>query len=217
MPEAKTFWNSFSKAALDLLYPPKCGLCGFLGDNAICDACGDSFEKLDNQIVEQDPSFVVNGWARLYVYSGRSGQAVQRLKYSRVTSLAEPMSKRLWEFAERVNLDDADMYLPVPIHWGRRFLRGFNQAELLCDAFPRKSVRKDVLLRWRATRPQVGLTPEERRKNLEGAFRTTKDLSGQKVVLVDDVLTTGVTIAECAKSLREAGAMEIYALAFAGA
>ena len=141
---------------------------------------------------------------------------MQRLKFSRATVLARPMSEKLHSFVEALGLDAADLIIPVPIHWSRRYYRGFNQSELLCERFSRELIETRLLKRVRATRPQVGLTPDERRQNLRNAFACGKDITGKKVLLVDDVITTGHTVGECAKTLKNAGALEVMAVAFAG-
>ena len=152
----------------------------------------------------------------LYAYSDRAAQAVTRLKYERATSLAGPMAKLMRAGAEELDLLSLGLIVPVPIHWTRRFRRGFNQSELLCEAMPAASVCPSALRRIRATRPQVGLARAERLRNLNGAFRADPSVSGKSVLLVDDVLTTGHTAEECARALREAGASDVKALFFAG-
>lgn len=152
----------------------------------------------------------------LFDYSGRAAQAVQHLKYARGTSVADWMAKRLAAFADENTLLGCDVIVPVPIHWSRRCYRGFNQAELLTSALPRDLVRTDLLKRTRATRPQVDLSLEERLANLEGAFQASPGVAKLRVLLVDDVCTTGQTAKECARALREAGAQSVGVLAFAG-
>lgn len=158
----------------------------------------------------------LDGVARLFRYEGRGKQAVQRLKFSRATALAKPMSEKLRRFAIDLGLSEVDFIIPVPIHWTRRFLRGFNQSELLCEEIGASLVRTNILRRKRATRPQVGLTPDERRQNLLNAFECRSDVSGKRILLVDDVITTGHTVGECAKTLKVKGAMEVRAIAFTG-
>ena len=216
MSGAGSFWSSCSKAALNLLYPPKCGLCGLLGDEAICSVCAGSFQAKDLVLNSDHGLEFVDHIAALYAYEGRASQAVLRLKYSRITSLAEPMARLIAEYAKDLNLLDFDAFVPVPIHWTRRCFRGFNQSELLCEALPLDRVRTDLLRRTRATRSQTGLKPEERKRNLLGAFAGSPNAKGMLIALVDDVLTTGYTAQECARALKEAGASEVVAIAFAG-
>ena len=104
--------------------------------------------------------------------------------------------------------------MPVPIHRSRLSERGFNQALSLCQELPTGGTGKQ-LVRIRKTRPQVELTPEQRAKNLVGAFRCEESLAGKRVLLVDDVFTTGATANECAKAMKEAGAAWVGVLVFA--
>jgi len=201
---------------LQLAFPSRCGLCGVLGDKPICAICEAGFVPGDTAVQTPDWRGALDGVARLFRYEGRSEQAVQRLKFSRATVLARPMSTKLFAFVEELGLDAADFIVPVPIHWSRRYHRGFNQSELLCESFPRESTKTKMLERIRATRPQVGLTPDERRQNLRNAFACRTNVAGKKILLVDDVITTGHTVGECAKTLKNAGALEVMAVAFAG-
>jgi competence protein ComFC len=228
MPAANTSLSSFCRGLLDLLYPPKCALCGELGTEAVCPECRAGFAPQHPNETRQVAG--LSAVRALFAYADVSGRAVKRLKYERVTSLAAPMGQLMLEGAEEHELLGVDLIVPVPIHWTRRCRRGFNQSELLCEAFGRPALVADLpnrpngtpavcygaLRRIRATRPQVGLDRERRLRNLSGAFRAHPCVSGMRVLLIDDVLTTGHTAQECAKTLREAGAAEVKALFFAG-
>ncbi|HEY0867814.1 MAG TPA: phosphoribosyltransferase family protein [Fimbriimonas sp.] len=203
--------SGFSRL-LDLLYPRRCPLCGSLSPESPCAVCLSDFPEARFPFRSGDGE--VASWASVYSYHGRAAQAVQLLKYNRRTSLSSAMSAALKRRYEEV-FAPVDAVVPVPIHWSRRCTRGFNQSELLCEAFPAALVRTDVLFRVRATRPQVGLSHEERLTNLQGAFRA-KGAPGMSILLVDDVLTSGQTARECARALRAAGAREVAFLAFAG-
>lgn len=208
--------SRLGEAGLDVLYPPKCGLCGVLGSPAICNVCEGDFEPFDVDLALRTETEPLDGMARLYRYQGRAAQAVQRLKYARCTSLIDPMARRLAEFAERVGLLHYDLFVPVPIHASRRRFRGFNQSEALARYLPAEGVRPDQLVRTRPTMPQTSLSHEERLQNLKGAFEAGSAVRGQHVVLVDDVLTSGQTALECARALKAAGAKEVVALTFCG-
>jgi competence protein ComFC len=203
-------------ALIQLFYPDRCGVCGSLGDEPICAICQADFRPGDGAVRTPAWRGGLDGVAHLYHYEGRARQAVQRLKFDRATLLARPMADAIASFVTRSGLDSADFFLPVPIHWVRRAYRGFNQSELLCERLDPRRVRTDLLRRVRATRPQVGLAPDERRRNLLGAFLAKPGVSGASVVLVDDVITTGHTVGECARALKEAGALEVRAVAFCG-
>lgn len=202
------------RALLDAVFPSRCGICGLLGDRPICMICESAFAPADDSVKSPRWRGALDGVARIYLYEGRAEQAVRRLKYSRATVLGEPMAELLSEYSAKVGMDDADMVLPVPIHWTRRCYRGFNQSDLLVESFER--VKAGALQRIRATRPQVGLNPDQRRRNLLGAFRCRGDVAGKTILLVDDVITTGHTVGECARTLKDAGALSVRALAFCG-
>ena len=143
-------------------------------------------------------------------------QAVHRLKYDgwwRVAdSLAEAM-RGLEPLTGQVSL------IPVPLGARRARERGYNQSERIADALARRlgaPVRTDLLRRVRETRTQTALTPEARRANLAGAFGA-KDARGLAVVLVDDVFTTGATLASAAEALAAAGAASVDGVTFARA
>jgi ComF family protein len=108
--------------------------------------------------------------------------------------------------------------VPVPLHEQRLAERGYNQSELLAEHFCRAvelPLQPSWLQRVRETRQQVGLGPNERRANVEGAFVATSNVAGQNLLLVDDVYTTGATLRACAKAAQMAGARSIYGLTLA--
>lgn len=209
MSVARHFLSSCSS----LFYPSRCGLCGVLGDEPVCPTCLQDFVPTDSlhEPLDGGPLKVI---ATVFPYDGRVGQAVRRLKYSRATSLAGPLAALLAEAQSRLGLDQYDLVVPIPIHWSRRCVRGFNQSELLCERMP--AVDRRIVRRIRRTKPQASLTREQRLTNLEGAFRADASVARKSVLLVDDVLTTGHTARECARALIEAGAAEVAALALAG-
>lgn len=152
----------------------------------------------------------LDGFAIAFSYQGRAAQAIRRIKYSRVTTLAEPLSEILLDRYLKLHLGFQPLIVPVPIHWSRRFARGFNQSDLLAKHLP--GIRSYSFLRIRATKPQVGLSPQQRLTNLRGAFRADASVKGQHVLLVDDVLTSGGTATECARALKAEGAASVLLL-----
>lgn len=184
-----------------------------MASSGLCEECREAFEPAQNAVERLD-SGSLSIAIGLYKYEGRVAQAVQRLKYERVTSLADPLANLIEIGFREYGGDSWDMIAPVPIHWRRLCWRGFNQAELLARNLPHM-IQGKGLLRIRATRPQVRLSPEERRTNLLGAFRSDASVRGKAVLLVDDVLTSGSTARACADALVAAGASRVGILALA--
>jgi ComF family protein len=123
--------------------------------------------------------------------------------------LAERLALAAW-------VDRIDVIAPVPLHWGRRMSRGFNQSELLVRQLRRVTGRKAAMKRLRRTRPtphQMNLPAWQRQGNVRGAFATGwlgGDFRGKGVLVVDDVMTSGTTIGECVRVVQEAGAREVF-------
>ena len=144
-------------------------------------------------------------------------QAIHEFKYEGVANLAAPLAEWLVA-AWRLDQLDAGLIVPVPLHSKREAERGYNQSALLARALARAvgvAVAPAELVRTVRTRPQVGLTAEERKLNIAGAFRCTGDVTGQRIVLVDDVCTTGATLEACGQALRDAGAAGVWGLTLA--
>jgi ComF family protein len=146
---------------------------------------------------------------------------VHALKYSDRLDLAPMMGRWLGQ-AGRELLAEADALVPVPLHWRRLWARRFNQSAMLAAAVSSQTgvpVATGALKRVKPTAQQVGLSRTERTANVQGAFRVPKDgtaaVTGRRLVLVDDVLTSGATVDGCARALLRAGAANVDVLVFA--
>lgn len=154
-------------------------------------------------------------------FSDVARDLVHLLKYGDRLDLVQPFSRWMSRAGSEL-LRECDAIVPVPLHWTRLFQRRFNQSAALARALSQRTkipVIDDALLRVRATPPQVGLARNERAKNVHGAFSVEKGLrakvKGKRIVLIDDVLTTGATANACARVLRRAGATRIDVLTLA--
>lgn len=153
-------------------------------------------------------------------YEGSLRRAIQLLKYDGLEPLATVLGERAAEALGRP--DSYDAIVPAPLHRSRLRMRGFNQAALIAREAGRRlglPVECGWLVRVKPTPPQAGLTRRERRENLRGAFRVPRreDVRGKRVLLADDVATTGATFEACARALKRAGASHAAALAVARA
>ncbi len=154
------------------------------------------------------------------LYQGPLVKAIHSFKYAgKTTGLSSFAVFKNRQILLR-DLTEPDLIMPVPLHPRRLRERGFNQALLLANAFfpdRRGKIAPALLARRYWTLPQTGLSGPARRKNIKGAFRVKKParIAGRQVLLVDDVLTTGATVEECARVLCRAGAREVQVITLA--
>jgi competence protein ComFC len=223
--------TSAGRHFLDLLYPPQCPGCGRVGV-LFCDRC--------RGLVQAYPAGVCAYCARpqpagglcaacraigspldaVYpaaVFTGPIQKAIHAFKYEGVADLAGPLAD--WLVATwRLRGLEADLIVPVPLHRKREAERGYNQSALLARELSRRlsvPIAPAALVRVVYTLPQVGLTRDERRDNTAGAFRCAGEVTDLRIVLVDDVCTTGATLAACAAQLKAGGAARVTGLTVA--
>ncbi len=199
-------------AKLSFIEPPYCPL---LGIPFVYDPGPD---MLSMEAIANPPAYAR---ARAVVrYDEIARTLVHALKYHDRTDLAPAMGRWMAR-AGRELLDGADMLIPVPLHWRRAWGRRFNQSGALSRAIERHSgvkLRGDLLQRVRATEQQVGLSRAQRASNVQGAFQLSAEAKSQvqsrRMVLIDDVLTTGATLDACARALLRAKASQVDVLVF---
>ena len=230
------------RLALDLALPPLCPSCREpLGDGVgLCAACWSKLSfieppycarlgipflydpgpgLLSMEAIANPPAY---DRARAAVrYDDVARALVVSYKYSDRMDLA-PLMGRWMARAGTELLADADALIPVPLHWRRLWARRFNQSAALAGAIAAASgvpVLHSALKRVRATAQQVGLSKAERADNVQGAFRVPAEekanVAGRRLVLIDDVLTSGATVDTCARALLRAGAAHVDVLVFA--
>ena len=196
---------------ITFLGEPCCARCGLpfaheLGDGALCGACAEGPPAYDR--------------ARSALrYDDGSRKLILAFKHGDRLHGAPAFGDWMRRAGARL-LADADLLMPVPLHWTRLFSRRYNQSSLLAHAVHRAGgppVAPDWLIRKRRTVSQGEFGPEGRQRNVRSAFalKPGKSVQGRKIVLVDDVLTTGATVEECARVLKRAGADRVDALALA--
>jgi ComF family protein len=219
---------------LDLLFPPVCGGCGKLGKRW-CDHCHQSLALLPESVCEicgepqktigicrkckisRPPYKVLRSWV---VFKDPVRTALHKLKYRRDIGLGDALALPLAGYIDSLNWD-VDVLVPVPLSPQRLSERGYNQVALI--AHPLAMIYKwnyspGALQRIKSTRSQVGLTIEQRRENVHNAFSASPRLvRNKKVLLMDDVATTGATLISASTALLDAGASNVYALTAARA
>ena len=233
-------------ALLDILFPPRCHVCReFIPDagrihlcvacraqltpigSPLCPCCGIPFTTVDGidhpcgTCLATPPPFRASRSALLF--AGPARELIHRLKYGGTVHHRRPLGLLTAELLAPFAADRApDLLVPVPLHVRRLRQRGFNQAVLLGEVLGREwgvPLAREVLRRIRWTEPQVGLPAAERADNVRGAFAVADPIrvAGRRVMLVDDVCTTGSTLYECGRTLRKAGAAEVLAVTVARA
>jgi len=146
---------------------------------------------------------------------------IHRFKYDKKIHLGERLAKSLGEkVAEEKDFLNCELVIPVPLHRARHRERGFNQSDVLAVGVSQRTgvpFAKGILKRKKHTRDQTYLDLQQRKENVKDAFMITQPekINGKQVILVDDVITTGATLNECAQMLLEAGATKIFAVTLA--
>jgi ComF family protein len=190
-------------------------------ESPLCTCCGRTFDdpdggdRLCGECQMEPPPFAQARAAALY--DGPVAAAITGFKFGRRMACLPVMQHWLRHPLCLELVAAADLLAPVPLHPKRIRNRGFNQALLLARAFPEAAVAREAVVRTRHTPPQVGLNPKERRDNVKGVFAVPDPASvkGKSMLLIDDLLTTGSTVRECARVLRRAGARQVEVLTVA--
>lgn len=206
------FFRPIGAALLDVLYPPRCLVCDDYADS-FCDACRARIRPVEENLAPAGLAGVVC----VGYHEEALRQAVLNLKFRRERGLARPLAELMAaELRRRMDEWRPDLLIPVPMHWLRVWERGFNHTQALAAEVSRAAgiPALEALRRTRPAPPQVGLHADERRRNLSGVFAMVNAVSvaGRRVVVLDDVRTTGSTLSECAGTLRKAGAAEVFGL-----
>jgi ComF family protein len=198
-------WDSF----LNLIFPPRCEVCQTNNSQAICQKCF-------SQIKFMKPHLGVHC---VSVYDGALRTAIHRFKFKGRKKLAHALGLVMVQYLSQspsLAMNEIDLIVPVPLHNKRLRQRGFNQTELLARVLSKYYgvPVQPALARTRDTKAQFDLPRTERFTNIDGAFEVIDHdlIHGRRVLLLDDIYTTGATIAECSKALQAAGARRVEIL-----
>jgi len=230
----------FWKHILDCLLPPRCLLCGTVlnGEAGLCPEC---FNKIDfisapycprcgrpysnaeqglcgPCLKEKHPLFRMSRSA--YRYTDDSKPLILAFKFYDKTENAPVLAQMMYRAGADIFSAGVDVIIPIPLHFSRLIKRRYNQSALLAKYLGRLSgvtVDYTSVLRHRQTRPQVEFSGRARIKNVKDAFRVKRPerIKGKRILLIDDVMTTGSTLRECALALKKAGAVSVDTLTIA--
>lgn len=229
--------NALIARLLNILYPSQCPKCGTSSDvfhlSPICSSCWSEIRRYSGpsckicalpvvsehsnvcgQCLKKTPPFsrvITYG-----LYEDILAEAINQLKFHGIKRISKTLGRLLLS----LGLPEADGIVPVPMTINRLRERGFNQSLLIARVIAKESnipLLMDTLLKKKETPPQIGLSAKERLLNLKNAFEVKGDIKGLRLLLVDDVMTTGATVTECSKVLMKAGAKEVIVLTLARA
>ena len=229
----------FLQSLVSILYPPVCPMCGrvvqstggrsvacrdcrrslmYVGPNH-CMKCGKPLDEENGELCFdcEKTRHVYDQGAAVFQYSQGIKQSIYRFKYNGCRDFADWYGEEMYRICqEQLKLWTPQVIIPVPLHVSKERIRGYNQAELIAVELGKRSgirVDSNILKRSRATTPMKSLNDQQRSENVEKAFTIYQNsIKYKKVVLVDDIYTTGSTIDACARVLKKAGVDKVYCL-----
>ena len=206
---------------INLLFPPKCGFCGKINKNYICKKCelNLNYLKKDKILKMLNEDFTYHLYA--YQYKNEIRDKIINFKFNDKPELANTFAnillnnKKICRFLEKY-----DIMVTVPMYNKKRIMRGYNQSELIAKKIVEKlkiQYAGDVIKKCKQTKPQSSLNANERKNNLKDVYEieNAQKIKEKRVILFDDIYTTGSTARECSKILKNAGAKEIAVLTLA--
>ena len=231
LPGTKGLLAKLGKEAVDLLFPMQCAGCRHPGA-ILCETCIPGLAKLTPPYCRicasphsqspcrwcQENAPAIDGVRAPFLMEGAVQQAIFSLKYRGIRAAAPDLARLLAGYAAEQRAP-GDLIVAVPLHRRRLRMRGYNQSELLAGELSKLTGlprAKGLLSRVKDAPPQVeAATRAQRRANVDGSYEVTGDVAGRRVLLIDDVVTTGSTMSSCAAALKAAGAASVWGLALA--
>ena len=209
--------KNFYDNILDLIYPPVCGICGKLNQNYLCKKCQKILENQSKFIIDKNQDFNQNFNKHLYIfkYEGIIRRMILNYKFNEKSYLYITFVNFLLKNEKFFKiLKSYDTIIPVPISSERKNERGYNQSELLAKELAKKlniECVKNCLIKNKNIIEQSKLNKEERQKNIQGVYilKNKEKLINKKLLLIDDIFTTGSTVNECCKILKQANPRKI--------
>ena len=212
--------KALANALAEALYPPSCPFCGQTLEQTVscCNHCRSLITLRPTRLEIPLAQNKLLSCSAFYLYEGAVKEAIHRMKFYDCKMIGTQLGNLLAELPEvQTLLSTVDCITPVPISKKRRLERGYNQSQVLAEALSDRSGCPCLLLleKHKHTVPQSGLERQDRLQNVQGAYRPAKNSSvaGKRILLIDDVVTTGATMASCADALYAGGAELVVGMA----
>lgn len=209
---------------IELIYPSVCGICDEIDKNYLCTKCKEKLKAYSiNKIekCENDKNVYYDYKIKILKYENIVREKIIEYKFNEKTYMYRTIEKIILNDEKICSfLKKYDIIIPVPLHLKKKLERGYNQTELIAKRLSKDlqiNVNINLLKKVIDTKKQSTLTKKERRRNVENAFKIEnhKNIAGKKVILFDDIYTTGSTVNECSRVLKNAGAKEVAILTIA--
>jgi ComF family protein len=206
----------------DLLFPPVCWLCDSLLPESSSVVCCSCFSQLECYLAESDefddPDFLFENLYILFEFNAELRTLIHLFKYQGCSNLAGHFAREAERKLRQQDHPEYDFIIAVPLHQARLRERGYNQSALIAKQLADLTgipAGNHILQRTRHTKTQTRFNRQERIKNMQGAFICSCKLNGKKILLIDDVITTGSTVNECSHALYQSGVSSVDVLALA--
>jgi len=211
--------NRLLRGVRDIIYPNTCPGCGRKVDAMVfCHSCKPRVQKREADVSSHRFKYL-DSVIYLCAYAGAVRKTLKDIKYKQKLKRSAPLRDLLPAISELFPNEHFDMVVPVPLHKKRHNERGYNQSELIYRIWANNNGVPwiDLLTRTKGTAPQWQLLLQARRENVRGVFFVNQPsvVAGSRVLLVDDIFTSGATLEECAKSLKKSGAPVVRSLTLA--
>ena len=200
---------------LELIYPNVCGICGKICKESLCKRCAIEIEKYEINLVNKNKKMYFNESMHIFKYNEMIRQRLIEYKFQDKSYMYKTFAKIILKNKKVCGfLEKYDIIIPVPIHKKRRLKRGYNQTELIAKEICKNislELKTDVLIKQKNIKAQSELNKNERKQNIKNAFeiKNINEIIDKKILLFDDIYTTGRTVNECSKILKKAGAKQI--------
>ena len=212
---------NFINSALDYFFPPICGMCGEINENYICNNCYENIKKIKKCVINEYNNRNFSKHLYIFRYEGIIRNKIIEYKFEDKGYLYKMFAKIILSDKKPCNfIKKYDVIIPVPISKKRKKKRGYNQSELVANELAQKlnqDIWTDIIIKKKDNKPQSELNKLERIKNVEDIYEINKpiEVKNKKVLLLDDIYTTGSTVNEIARKLKQNQTQEIGVITLA--